>query len=105
MLINYKGTTFTTSLFQNYLDQDFTYEGEDFPFAIAMIDTNEPDLVPKQGLTIDLVRASFNPQSTTERTETRESLELQPCTEAQLGLFYDRNEAQKIKFQFFEPFY
>ena len=80
MLIKYKGTTFTTSIVQNYLDQDFTYEGEEFPIAIAMIDTNEPDLMPRQGLKIEIVRTSFNPKSTDERTETIERLELQPCT-------------------------
>ena len=48
----YKDTTFTSSLVQNYLDQDFTYEGDEFPIAISMIDISEPDFKPKQGVTI-----------------------------------------------------
>ena len=47
VLLEYKGTTFTSSLVQNKLASDFTYEGEEFPIAVAMIDVREADLAPK----------------------------------------------------------
>ena len=50
VLLGYQGTTFTTSLVQDYLEAGFTYDGEEFPFAIALIDTSEPDFIPKQGI-------------------------------------------------------
>ena len=56
VLNSYKATTFTSTLVQDYLSTDFTYEGEEFPIAIAMFDGAETDLVPRQGVT---VRVSF----------------------------------------------
>ena len=56
VLSQYKGTTFTSTLVQDYLSTDFTYEGEKFPIAISIIDGAEPDFVPRQGVTM---RVSF----------------------------------------------
>ena len=56
VLSQYKGTTFTSTLVQDYLSTDFTYEGEEFPIAISIIDGAEPDFVPRQGVTM---RVSF----------------------------------------------
>ena len=50
VLYDYKGTTFTSSLVQDKLGEDFALEGKEFPIAIAIIDTFEPDLVPRQGI-------------------------------------------------------
>ena len=38
VLFEYKGTTFTTSIVENSLALDYTYEGEEFPIAIGMFD-------------------------------------------------------------------
>ena len=61
VLRSHKGTTFTSTLVQDYLSPDFTYEGEEFPIAISLIDVAEPDYVPRQGVTMRVTFRKVHP--------------------------------------------
>ena len=61
VLFEYQGTTFTASIVQDYLDKSYTYEGEEFPIAIAIVDQSQPDFRTKTGLTMHVFYDSFVP--------------------------------------------
>ena len=73
---------------QDKLGEDFSLEGEEFPIVIGMVDTGEPDLIPSQGIQIQVKYASFDPQSIEDRDETLEYLDSYSCTEDDLSKFY-----------------
>ena len=50
VLFERKGTTFTISIVQEYLAEDFTNskeDGNEFPVAFFMLDSSEPDFIPR----------------------------------------------------------
>ena len=98
MLLDYKGTTFTSSLVQDKLGENFSLEGTEFPIVIAMIDASEPDLAPKQGVQMQVKYAEFDPQSLEDRLEIMEHIETHTCTEEDLSKFYSVKESDQITY-------
>ena len=59
VLRKYKGTILTTTVVQNGLDEGFVYEGDEYPIAVGIVDSSEPDLITKTGLIVELTYEQF----------------------------------------------
>ena len=91
-MLEYKGTTFTTSIVEDALEQDYTYEGEDFPIAISMVDQSETDFVSRTGVTFQVRLEQYNPVLPSDRP-TIKQIESHPCSEEELNKFHDVPES------------
>ena len=75
VLLGYKGSVFTTTIVQNYLDESYEYSGDDFPIAISLIDLNEEDYVTKTGVTMQVSIREFSSEiADRDRKPTKRSV-------------------------------
>ena len=105
VMLEYKGTTFTSSLLRDHLDNSFTYYGHEFPIAIAMYDIYQPDFITRSGVNFKVYLEQFNPTKAlnSDILSSRESIETHSCSDEELSKFYDVPEINKLQYEAIKP--